>query len=226
MRELFELAEVEPKKGKIDQKFLKKLYDALSEQFDDDPKEKKWKALSPEAQQWYNDAVDPATNGDDLPDLPGDDDDEDEADAKPAKKGKVAKADKGAKLNGKGKNKAAKASDEDEADEETEDEADEDEPKAKKGAKGKAAKADKKEAKGKAKAKKGNGGAGIRRGPPAYEDNQKIKVLVKSPHREGTKVADRYALLKSGMTVGAARKAGLSLMDLKCDVDRGNLSIS
>lgn len=92
----------------------------------------------------------------------------------------------------------------------------------------KAAKAAKPEkaAKGKKVAAKGEKGEATKRvRGKAFADTAKIKVLVKSPHKDGSAIAERFALIKGGMTVGAARKAGLSMLDLRCDVDRGNLEI-
>lgn len=60
----------------------------------------------------------------------------------------------------------------------------------------------------------------------AYPDNAKIKILCKgNPKRPGSAIYKRFALLKSGMTVGAAREAGVSMLDLTSDVRRGHLEI-
>lgn len=198
---------VKVKQGKKEdeQDYLKRIFAALSEEFSDDPKDKKWKAFGTKAQEWYNAA---SEAGDDKEDLPHfeteDEEDEGEADEPKAKK---AKGNGKVKTKVKGKRAKAADEDEDEADE------DDDEPKSKKG-------------KGKAKAAKGKKGNGAsRRSPPAFEDNQVIKVLNKDAHNEGSDIRTRFKKLKTGMTVGAARKAGLSMLDLKCDVQRGNLSI-
>lgn len=195
---------VKVKQGKKEeeQDYLKRVFAALSEEFSDDPKDKKWKAFGTEAQEWYNSASEAADNEDDLPHFEAADDEGDEDEAPKGKK---------AKGNGKVKGKRAKAAEADE------DEADEDEPKSKKG-KGKAAKAVK------GKAKKGGNGAS-RRSPPAFENDQVIKVLNKDAHNEGSDIRARFKKIKTGMTVGQARKAGLSMLDLKCDVQRGNLQI-
>lgn len=87
--------------------------------------------------------------------------------------------------------------------------------------KGKAAKAAEKPAKA-AKPRK-TGGGGKRQTP--FPENAKIRIINKNPHREGSKIAERYAKLKNGMTCAEARAAGLSWLDLRCDVDRGNIEI-
>lgn len=84
-----------------------------------------------------------------------------------------------------------------------------------KAAKGKPEKAAKPEKKAKSK----------RATAESYDENAKITVVNKSPHRDGSLIAQRFSKLKTGMTVGAARKAGLSMLDLRCDVDRGNIKI-
>lgn len=124
------------------------------------------------------------------------------------KKGKVAKADKVEKeVKGK-KGKAAKAEKPAKAE-------------AKGKGKGKAAKADKVE-----KPKKAKAAGGVRRGGPSpFPENAKIKIINKAPHREGSKIAERYAKLRNGMTCAEARAAGLSWLDLRCDVERGNIDI-
>lgn len=58
-----------------------------------------------------------------------------------------------------------------------------------------------------------------------FDADAKITVVNKSPHKDGSLIAQRYGKLKTGMTVAAARKAGLSMLDLRCDVDRGNIKI-
>lgn len=93
--------------------------------------------------------------------------------------------------------------------------------------KGKAAKATKANGKDKGKAAKANGKAkkvGAKREAP-FKSDAKITVKEKAPHRDGTLIAQRYAKLKTGMTVEKAIAAGLSYLDLSCDVKRGNISI-
>lgn len=93
-------------------------------------------------------------------------------------------------------------------------------------------KADKKSAKAngkadKGKAAKGNGKAkkvGAPRVAP-FKPDAKITVKEKAPHRDGSLIAQRYSKLKTGMTVEKALAAGLSYLDLTCDVRRGNISI-
>lgn len=134
------------------------------------------------------------------------------AEAKPAKKGKAAAAPaKKEKVTAKatkevkGKGKAVKAA-------------------AKPGKAAKPAKAAKPEKAAKADKPKKAGGS-RRGGAQPFPDNAKIKIINKAPHREGSKIAERYAQLKNGMTYAEARKAGLSALDLRCDVERGNIEI-
>lgn len=193
--------------GDDEQEFLKKLLAKA-----DKVPEKVYNNLTEGAQQWINDAIDATGTKDDLPvpDGMGEADEEDDADDEVEEEApRTKKVSRGIKANAKAaktekKAKAAKAT-----------------PKDVKPAKGaKAAKTAK---------SKGNGNAaGGKRGkgtPPPFPLTAKIKVLKKSPHREGSLIADRYSNIKSGMTCAQARDAGLSWLDLKCDVDRGNLEI-
>jgi len=73
-------------------------------------------------------------------------------------------------------------------------------------------------ANGEKKAKASRGGG--------FDPKAKIKLLVKeNPKREGSITHKKFAKIKSGMTVEEAFKAGLTGVDLKCDVDRKYISI-
>jgi hypothetical protein len=65
-------------------------------------------------------------------------------------------------------------------------------------------------AKAKAEAEKGATKA-VPKGKAKYGDTMKITVLAKkNPHREGSTAHQRFALFRTGMTVGAWRKAAIA----------------
>jgi len=59
-----------------------------------------------------------------------------------------------------------------------------------------------------------------------FADDAKIKIIAKdNPFREGSKAAERFSALKSGMTVKEAKKVGATSVDLQANVNRGYLEI-
>lgn len=64
-KQLAEATEVTRKRGESDQDYMKRLVKGVSELKDAD-----WEALSPEAQNWFNDAADNLNKKKDLPDFP------------------------------------------------------------------------------------------------------------------------------------------------------------
>lgn len=61
---------------------------------------------------------------------------------------------------------------------------------------------------------------------PKLADDKKIRVLVKeNPKRKGTAGAKRFALYRSGMTVAAALKAGVTRADLNWDTEHKFIEI-
>jgi hypothetical protein len=60
----------------------------------------------------------------------------------------------------------------------------------------------------------------------AFKDDAKVKVLAKgNPKTKGSASYKRFAKYKSGMTVAAALKAGITRGDLRWDVERAFISI-
>lgn len=227
--ELVEALGASAKVGKDPQAYLRtmvKKADALSD--------KDWEGLSPAAKKWLNVAVGEAEEEVEIT-APAGMAGEAEPDSKPSKPGKASKK------------QAEEVEEDDEDDDEDEEEdvkprgrgrpskdkdkdtASKKEAKAKPGKEGKAkkngkqAKADEDDEDEAPKKKRAS--SGRTRSEPPFPLKAKIKVLVKTPHREGSEIAARYANLKTGMTCEQAREAGVGWIDLRCDVQRGNLEI-
>lgn len=173
---------VKPKSGESEAALAKRVLAKVDKLPDEE-----WAKLSAEAQKWHNDAVDATEAGSDLPSL-----------------GPVANGD------------ASEEAAEEAATEAEEETASEEAPKrakssSKKTAKGKSSKgsASSKASKPKAakKASGEEGGTGRRGRQPSFTEDQKIKVLTKSPFKDGTKMADRFGKFKAGMTVKEALDA-------------------
>ncbi len=138
------------------------------------------------------------------------------------------------KRKGKGKAKPAKADDED-ADSVDEDEGEDASDEDNGEADDKAVKAKSKDKdKAKSKDKKSNGkdkkaddeAPKKKRTPVAtFNPKDKIKIIKKDAHNPDSKIGQRFSKLKTGMTVAAVHEAGFSPLDLRCDVDRGNIEI-
>ena len=56
-------------------------------------------------------------------------------------------------------------------------------------------------------------------------ENSTIQLLKENPKRSGTKAHERFALYRSGMTVGEFLKLGGSVNDLRWDTDRHFIKI-
>jgi hypothetical protein len=50
-----------------------------------------------------------------------------------------------------------------------------------------------------------------------FDENKKIKIIEKNPKKNGTEAYKRYALYRTGMTVGQALEKGVKRMDLTWD---------
>jgi len=245
---------VEAQRGKKetdDQSYLERLTRLCDKKLD----EANWESLSEEAQDWVEKAMKALTNQRKIPAFPkaagaseeeeadaaplGDDADgtdveepeeEVEEEVKPEKAGKKSAAvedDEEDVVEDDGEDEPN--DDESEEDMEAQEEAVSKKKSTKKVAvkpeKKPAAKAEKKaekkaapKANGEKKAKASRGGG--------FDPKAKIKLLVKeNPKREGSITHKKFAKIKNGMTVEEAFKAGLTGVDLKCDVDRKYISI-
>ena len=70
-----------------------------------------------------------------------------------------------------------------------------------------------------AKAKK------LAKGLGRFPNDAVIQILVKNPRREGTAAYGRFATLKSGMTVGEFKKAGVAGGSVAKAIKRGWISV-
>lgn len=187
-------------KGNNPQAFLDKVLTKV-----DGLSDSAWEKFSEETQAWVKEAIDAKEKESDIPLPEGMEESEVEEETEEVE-ASADNEDEQPKKKAKGKKEtkpAKKARSNGKSSDEDEDEDEEEKPKKK---------------------TKGGGRRG-RGAPPPFSETAKIKILVKNPHREGSLVAQRYALLKNGMTCKQAREAGLSWLDLKCDVDRENLEI-
>ena len=223
--------ESEQKKKEERQDYLGRIARSAARLKDDD-----WQSLSPEAQDWANDAIQNVNDKKDILDFgeqpedaePGDVEEEEESGTK--EKGKMARSSKARRDEEEPEDTEEQEADSTDNDVEEEEDDTPTRGRSSKAKRGKSKKddgADKKDKSSKKdKSEKSEKKAGR---PSSIDGSSKIKVLKENARRPGTDAAKKYALYKDGITVDEVlkkgEKLGMTIGNIKADVARGNIKL-